>query len=319
LIAIYAFLADIVLLLHLVFVLFVALGGFLVWRWRALAWLHLPAVFWGVFVELAGAMCPLTPLEVVWRERAGEAGYSGGFLEHYVTALLYPEGLTRELQIALGTLVLAINVAAYSILLRRVRTRSSTSDRRAPGDCDIAMLARAHSPFRRLADAIVRLGLIVAYRLLLADWAVRRPRGHGVYVLAWWQDRLLLVRHAYKPKLFVPGGSPRRGEAFLAAAARELREEVGVTVEPGALRRVGQLLNRHEYKYDVVEIFEVELNREPELEIDGREIVWAGFRAASELPKLDLSPLTQDFLRELRPDGPPESPQRSTHDAIVAL
>ena len=304
LIAIYAFLADFVLLLHLAFVLFVVLGGFLVWRWPALAWLHLPAVVWGVFVEYAGAMCPLTPLEVAWRLRAGEGGYTGGFLEHYVTALLYPEGLTRTVQFAIGTLALAINVAVYSMIVRSARTERSSSPL-APGDCDVAMLARERSPFRRLADAIVRLGLIVAYRLLLAYWSMNGRRSHGVYVLAWWQDRLLLVRHAYKPKLFVPGGNPRRGEAFLAAAARELREEVGIAVEPSALRRVGQLVNRHEHKYDVVEIFEVELDRAPELEIDGREIIWAGFRAASELPMLDLSPLTQEFLREVRPGGPP--------------
>ena len=155
----------------------------------------------------------------------------------------------------------------------------------------------------RLADAAVRAGLAVAQRLLLADWAVARPRSHGVYVLAWWHDHLLLIRHSYKPHLFVPGGGPKRGESWIDAAVRELREEVGIAVPAARLRRVGQLVNRHEHKYDIVEMYEVELDGEPELRIDGRELVWAGFRPASELGALDLSPLTSEFVRLVRPQG----------------
>jgi hypothetical protein len=112
-------LADLVLLLHAAFVVFVAFGGLLVRRLPRLAWLHLPAVAWGVFVEYSGWICPLTPLEIRLRERGGAQGFPGGFIDHYVTALLYPEGLTRGAQIALGTLALSINVLTYGWLLRR--------------------------------------------------------------------------------------------------------------------------------------------------------------------------------------------------------
>ncbi|HEX2094550.1 MAG TPA: DUF2784 domain-containing protein [Longimicrobiaceae bacterium] len=113
--------ADVVLVIHLAFVLFVVLGGLLVLRWPRLAWAHVPAAAWGALIEFAGFICPLTPLEVALRRRGGEAGYEGGFIEHYVTAALYPSGLTREIQIALGVLVLLINGSVYVYLLRRRR------------------------------------------------------------------------------------------------------------------------------------------------------------------------------------------------------
>ena len=120
----FQWLADLVLVLHLGFVAFVVLGGLLVLRWPRLAWLHVPAVAWGVFVEFAGLICPLTPLEIALRLRGGTAGYSGGFIEHYFTAVLYPDGLTRELQFALGALALAINVALYWRVVVRRRRRA---------------------------------------------------------------------------------------------------------------------------------------------------------------------------------------------------
>jgi hypothetical protein len=117
----YRALADTILALHLGFVLFVALGGFLVARWPRLAYVHLPAVAWGVFIELAGGICPLTPLEQRLRLLGGEPGYAGGFVDHYITAALYPAGLTRGTQIALGVLVLVLNVVLYRRWWRRVR------------------------------------------------------------------------------------------------------------------------------------------------------------------------------------------------------
>ncbi|MGH7804945.1 MAG: NUDIX hydrolase, partial [Candidatus Binatia bacterium] len=168
---------------------------------------------------------------------------------------------------------------------------------RPPADSDLATLARERAWPVRVADAAMRFILVVAYRLLYAYWFVARPRTHGAYVLAWWQGQLLLIRHAYKPFLFVPGGSPSRGESYRDAAARELREEVGIAVEASRLQRVGQLVNGHEHKYDIVEVFEIVLEDAPEIRIDGREIVWAGFRPARELGALDLSPLTGDFVR----------------------
>jgi Protein of Unknown function (DUF2784) len=123
----YRSLADLVLLLHFGFVAFVVLGGLLVLRWPRWAWLHVPAALWGVFVEYTGSTCPLTPLEIAWRQRGGEVGYPGSFLEHYVTAILYPTGLTRGLQIGLGTLALAINTAIYSALIVRHRWQTPST------------------------------------------------------------------------------------------------------------------------------------------------------------------------------------------------
>ncbi|HTP47733.1 MAG TPA: DUF2784 domain-containing protein [Casimicrobiaceae bacterium] len=115
--------ADAVLVLHLAFVLFVALGGLLVLRWPTVAWLHLPAVAWGALIEFSGWICPLTPLEVALRRMSGEAGYEGDFFQHYVVSLLYSDKLTRPLQIALGGLIVLFNVALYLVVVRRSRAR----------------------------------------------------------------------------------------------------------------------------------------------------------------------------------------------------
>lgn len=115
----YGLMADALLLLHGGFVLFVIAGGLLVLRWPWLAWLHLPAAVWGAVIEFAGFVCPLTPLENAWRRAAGGTGYQGGFIEHYVTAAIYPSGLTRTVQAVLGVLVLAANGWIYWRLLRR--------------------------------------------------------------------------------------------------------------------------------------------------------------------------------------------------------
>ena len=114
-----AWLADLVLVVHLAFVLFVIIGGLLVIRRPKLAWLHLPAAVWGSWIEFSGRICPLTPLENHFRKLGGQAGYEGGFIEHYVTAIIYPQGLTRAVQIVLGLVVVGINVLAYSVILRR--------------------------------------------------------------------------------------------------------------------------------------------------------------------------------------------------------
>ena len=119
---IYKLLADTVFLIHLAFVVFVVLGAIAVWWKPKLAWLHLPAVAWGALIEFMGWICPLTPWEQTLRRLAGDEGYHGGFVEHYLWPLLYPEGLTRDIQILLGVLVLAINVTAYALIYRRRRS-----------------------------------------------------------------------------------------------------------------------------------------------------------------------------------------------------
>jgi hypothetical protein len=122
----YGLMAELVLVVHLAFVAFVALGGFLVWRWRRLAWIHLPVALWGAAIAVTGFTCPLTPLENRLLRLGGRAGYHGGFIEHYVTAALYPDGLTRQAQLVLGTAVLALNLIVYwrvMALSRRDRAR----------------------------------------------------------------------------------------------------------------------------------------------------------------------------------------------------
>lgn len=115
----YRILADAVLVLHLAFIAFAALGGFLVLCWPRVAWVHLPAVAWGVVVTVVGGVCPLTDLEKHLLTMAGEAPYRGDFISHYLTVLIYPDGLTRPMQAALGLLLLAFNVAVYVRYFRR--------------------------------------------------------------------------------------------------------------------------------------------------------------------------------------------------------
>lgn len=114
-------LADLVVVVHCAFVLFVVGGGFLVLIRPRLAWVHVPVALWGAAIEFGGWICPLTPLENRLRRAAGEAGYSGGFVEHYLLPTLYPEGLTRGQQLGLGLGVLLVNTAAYALVVRRVR------------------------------------------------------------------------------------------------------------------------------------------------------------------------------------------------------
>jgi hypothetical protein len=120
---IYRALADAVLVLHLGFVLFVVLGGLLVLRRPKLAWPHIPAAIWGVLIEYTGWICPLTPLENSFRARGGQPGYGGGFIQHYIQPVLYPAGLTRSTQVILGSIVLILNLAAYGIVISRMRNR----------------------------------------------------------------------------------------------------------------------------------------------------------------------------------------------------
>jgi hypothetical protein len=116
-----ALLADAVLLLHLAFVVFVMMGGALALRWPRVAWIHLPAAAWGATVEFAGLICPLTPLEDRLRAAAGEVVAGGDFMERLLLPLLYPDWLTRETQLVLGGIVVALNAAIYAFVLARCR------------------------------------------------------------------------------------------------------------------------------------------------------------------------------------------------------
>ena len=117
----YSWLADLVLLVHLLFIVFAVGGGALALRWRRMPWLHLPALAWGATVEFTGWICPLTPLENALRRAAGSATYSATFIERYLMPVIYPGELTRELQWALGVLLLVINGVVYAVVWRRRR------------------------------------------------------------------------------------------------------------------------------------------------------------------------------------------------------
>lgn len=122
-------LADATVAFHLAFIVFVVLGGLLVLRRPRVAWLHVPAAAWVVYLELTGAICPLTPLENAFRERAGEQGYAGGFIDHYLMPIIYPAGLTPHIQAILGIGVLVLNLAVYALAVRRARARNDSRGR----------------------------------------------------------------------------------------------------------------------------------------------------------------------------------------------
>ncbi len=113
---VYLLLADLVVVLHVLFVLFVIGGGLLVLKWRRLAWLHLPAVLWGFYIELSGTLCPLTPLEIRFRQLAGADTWSGGFISHYLVPLIYPPGLTVEIQKWIAMIILIGNLLIYGFI-----------------------------------------------------------------------------------------------------------------------------------------------------------------------------------------------------------
>lgn len=119
---VFALLAGLIVVAHLAFVAFAAGGALLVLRWPFVAWLHLPAVAWAAFIEFSGGICPLTPLENDLRARAGLDYYAGDFVARYLFPVLYPDGLTREAQTALGVLVLALNAGVYAFVYTRRRS-----------------------------------------------------------------------------------------------------------------------------------------------------------------------------------------------------
>jgi hypothetical protein len=124
---VYRILADLVVGVHALFVAFVMVGGLLAFRWLWVAALHLPAAVWGALIEFRGWICPLTPLEKSLRAAAGEAGYQGGFIEHYLLPALYPAGLTRGVQLVLGSAVIAVNLVIYAFVLRRALRRAAAA------------------------------------------------------------------------------------------------------------------------------------------------------------------------------------------------
>jgi hypothetical protein len=117
---IYHLLADLMVVLHLAFIIFVVLGALLVAKWRWIIYFHIPSAVWGALIEFMGWICPLTPLENKFRRAAGQAGYEGGFIDHYLIPIIYPEGLTSSLQFILGAGVIVLNVVIYWFVIKRI-------------------------------------------------------------------------------------------------------------------------------------------------------------------------------------------------------
>ncbi|MDZ7661536.1 DUF2784 domain-containing protein [Thiohalophilus sp.] len=123
---VYLLLAELTVLLHFLFVAFVAAGGLLVLRWPKLARVHLPALFWGIYIQFSGGFCPLTPLEKTFRQLAGLQAYEGGFINHYLIPVIYPPGLTHEMQVMIGIGLIVLNVVIYTIFIYRQRCGDSS-------------------------------------------------------------------------------------------------------------------------------------------------------------------------------------------------
>jgi hypothetical protein len=126
----YRITADLVLATHLIFIVFVVLGGLLALRYQWIILVHIPAAIWGAFVEINGRICPLTTWENQLRQSAGDSGYADSFVEHYLLPVIYPAGLTRSTQIWIAGLVIVVNVVIYGWLvyrLKRSRTKELTS------------------------------------------------------------------------------------------------------------------------------------------------------------------------------------------------
>ena len=121
----YRIFVDLTVCLHFAFVLFAIFGGLLLLRWKRMIWLHLPALLWGIFIEFSGGICPLTPLELFFRQRGGMPPYQNGFIAHYLLPILYPTGLTRTIQLILGTALLLFNAGIYWWVLKN-RFKKST-------------------------------------------------------------------------------------------------------------------------------------------------------------------------------------------------
>lgn len=128
----YRLAADVIVLLHLAYIAFAVLGGFLVLRWWRLAWLHLPAAVWAAYVELYLRYCPLTPLENRLRAQGGLGTYDTGFIAHYITPVIYPPGITPGIQTALGVLLVTSYIVLYTVAWRLHRRREAARELLGP-------------------------------------------------------------------------------------------------------------------------------------------------------------------------------------------
>ncbi len=159
-------------------------------------------------------------------------------------------------------------------------------------------MIRAPSRPGGVFDPLVRAALWCAYRILLTWWFVARPQHHGAVIAIWLGGKILMIRHSYRNRLSWPGGGVRRGEDPADAAIRELHEELGFAADRKALTFAEKILERWEYRYDHVWIFELRLDVSPALAPDGREVVGAAFMAPADALAENLTPFIETYLRK---------------------
>ncbi len=147
-------------------------------------------------------------------------------------------------------------------------------------------------------DGLIRSFYTMAYRVLLCVWFFLRPTSRGASVAVWHDGRILIVKNSYRKALGLPGGCIDRGEREIAAAARELKEEVGLRVDEKRLTFVGNYFSEYEFKKDTVVFFEVTLSSLPKIRIDHREIEWAAFEPPSAVLAMDLTPQVREYLND---------------------
>jgi 8-oxo-dGTP diphosphatase len=162
----------------------------------------------------------------------------------------------------------------------------------------VATLAQARTVARQATDALVRVAYRGAYSLAMAYWFVRRPAIEGVFVGVWLGRRVLLLQNSYKRLFSMPGGGPHAGETHVQTGLRELHEEVGLAASASQLRATYDVVDTEEYKRDHVFFLELELDTEPALTLDGREVVWAAFLDVDAALQLPLSSTVRSYLSE---------------------
>ena len=148
----------------------------------------------------------------------------------------------------------------------------------------------------RPIDSAYQLAFNIAYRLHLAWTFLFRPESHGVWVAAWFEGNLLLIKNSYRQSLTLPGGGLERGETRPAAAMRELREEVGIRARPEELRFWGQYQSTVEYKLDHINVYEIQLSHLPDIQLDNREVSWGQFCSPEQARHIELFPALRSYL-----------------------
>jgi len=147
-----------------------------------------------------------------------------------------------------------------------------------------------------MINALIRAVYRVAHWALRLLWFIRRPETTGALVAVWYQGRVLLVKNSYRAQLTLPGGYIRPREDRRVAAARELREEVGITVQPKRLVHAYHGTHLFEHRKDTLDIYELEVEDLPQVQVDDREVVRAEFHTPDEALEMQIVPHLEEYL-----------------------